>query len=97
MFFSKVKSKNINDKSIVFNSFVIDVRSKEDFKKGKIRGCKNIEINTLLAHPELYLNKNDEYYIMCLSGMRSKKVVKVLSKQGYNLVNLDGGYMNYLG
>lgn len=95
MFFSKVKSKDINNKTLVFNSHVIDVRSKEDFKKGKIKGTKNVEINTLLAHPELYLNKTDEYFIMCLSGMRSKKVVKLLTKEGYNLTNLTGGYMNY--
>ncbi len=39
--------------------------------------------------------KNKTYYVICRSGNRSANASKYLAKQGYNVINLDGGYKAY--
>ena len=41
-------------------------------------------------------DKNTIYYIYCDYGNRSKHVVSYLNSLGYNCVNIEGGYNNYL-
>src|SRR5699024_3553803 len=40
-------------------------------------------------------NKDKTYYVYCKSGNRSAKASEYLAKQGYDVVNLDGGYTAY--
>ncbi|MDN5809407.1 MAG: DsrE/DsrF/DrsH-like family protein, partial [Staphylococcus equorum] len=40
--------------------------------------------------------KNKTYYIHCKSGNRSAKVSEYFSEQGYDVVNLEGGYQAYV-
>ena len=40
-------------------------------------------------------DKNKTYYVHCKSGNRSAKASKYLAEQGYDVVNLDGGYKAY--
>ncbi|TLG75501.1 rhodanese-like domain-containing protein [Culicoidibacter larvae] len=78
----------------VKNHTIIDVRSKEEFAAGHLPRSKNIELSKLLKHPEI-LDKNHEYYIICASGMRSGKACRILTKQGYQVINIKGGIMGY--
>lgn len=74
----------------------IDIRSKIDYIKGHIDGAINIESYDLLLNHKSYLKKNNVYYIYCNSGFKSKIMVSKLNSLGYNCVNVDGGYNNYL-
>ncbi len=75
---------------------VIDVRSTAEYKQGNISGTKNVPLEKLVANPTAYIKDQDEYYIICQSGMRSKRAVSLLKKQGYtNLTNIKGGYLTY--
>ena len=74
----------------------IDIRDKNKYLKGHIASAININYIDLLANTSRYLNKNNTYYIYCDSGMKSEFVVSRLVKKGYNCVNVDGGYNNYL-
>lgn len=74
----------------------IDIRSNSEFIKGHIDGAVNINYIFLLLNPERFLKKNCKYYIYCNSGKKSKMVTSKLVELGYNCVNLDGGYNNYL-
>jgi len=76
---------------------LIDVREPHEFKAGSIQTAKNIPMGSLLARPESYMDKRKTYYIMCLSGGRSKNVSKTLLKQGFSVVNVSGGMMKYSG
>ncbi len=87
-FIDKVASREIHLKNI------IDVRETSEVRNGAIAGSKNVAMNKLLANPSQYLSKDETYYIMCQSGMRSKKVCKSL-KSEYNVVNVQGGYGLY--
>jgi len=75
---------------------IIDIRSKNKYYMGHIPSAINIEYLELLSNPSKYLNKNEIYYLYCDSGYTSSMVVNKLNNTGYNTVNIDGGYNNYL-
>lgn len=74
----------------------IDIRSHDKYLNGHIENAKNIGMYELLLHPGMYLSKSRTYYIYCDTGFRSKMVVDKLYSIGYNCVNIEGGYNNYL-
>lgn len=75
---------------------IIDIRKNYIYNLGSIPTSKNIPSAFLLNDPEKYLNKEEEYYIYCTQGLESVKVCNELSKKGYNVINVLGGYYNYL-
>lgn len=75
---------------------IIDVRSNNKYNANHISGAINIESFELLANPNKYLNKIDTYYLYCDSGYTSGIVSNRLNMLGYNTVNIEGGYNNYL-
>ncbi len=97
--FKKVPKKDVKEIDSISNKHrIIDIRTKKELTQyGKVKGIRHIPMDELLANPEKYLMKdeNHEYYIMCQTGNRSKKTVKALNEQGFNTVNLRGGYFYY--
>lgn len=75
---------------------VIDIRTNYEYLNGHIPTAKNIDKNVLVMYPNKYLNKEDTYYIYCQSGHSSNNIVNMLNSKGYNTVNIQGGYNNYL-
>ena len=80
---------DIND--IKNKNNIIDIRSSISFNKFNYEGSRNIPRMLLLSNPELYLNKNEEYYIMCDKGLLSKSVSNILNSLGYNCYSIIGG------
>lgn len=76
--------------------YIIDIRDYSFYIQGHIENAKSIPKNLLLRSPEKYLDKRSTYYIYCSSGIQSKQVVQVLIHKGYKVVNIIGGYHNYL-
>lgn len=74
----------------------IDVRSRNKYLLGHIDGAINIDFYELMISPDKYLNKEMKYYIYCDTGTRSKILVFKLNKMGYDCVNVNGGYNNYM-
>ncbi len=74
---------------------IIDIRENYLYRLGYIPTAKNIPINFLLLNTSTYLNKSDTYYIYCEQGTKSPKVCNKLSKDGYNVINIVGGYKLY--
>jgi len=69
---------------------LIDVRQPEEFKSGHVPGAK------LIPHGELNrrineLPKDKEIACICATGSRSSSAARMLSKQGYNVINVRGG------
>lgn len=95
---NKIKEIQVNklDDNLNENK-LIDIREPYETKLGTIKGAKKIPMETLLNNPEQYLNKDDEYYIMCQSGMRSSRTTKALHKLGFKVVNVSGGFGTYRG
>ena len=70
----------------------IDVRRVESYNNGHIDGAKNVPFNQLIISPEKYLKKDKVYYIYCSKGTKSIKACQILSRQGYLVYNILGGY-----
>lgn len=95
---NKLKSIDINElDTLLSNIKLIDIREPYETKSGSIKGSKKVPMNTLLQNPNQYLNKEDEYYIMCQSGMRSSRTCEALDKLGYKVINVSGGVGSYRG
>lgn len=89
---------NVNDIDNLLGKIdLIDIREKYEYANGSIKSAKNIPMGDLLNDPEKYLNKNNEYYIMCQSGGRSARATSILSKQGFDVINVAGGMGSYVG
>ncbi len=90
-----MKSIDVNEIKNLDKNMVIDIREVEEYAQKSIDGVKNIPMSGLLLNADSFLNKQDTFYIMCLSGGRSSMACQQLSQQGYDVVNLSGGIMSY--
>ena len=76
----------------------VDVRTPDEFAAGNIPGSVNIDV--LTGHfgetAATMLDKAYTVAVYCRSGNRSKNAAKTLSMMGYNVVELDGGYNDWV-
>lgn len=73
---------------------IIDVREANEFAGGHIPGAKNIP----LAKIDQYdVKTKEKLYVVCQSGMRSKRAVEILTKKGYEALNLKNGMIGWTG
>lgn len=93
---SKVIHMNDMD-SLIGKVEIIDVREPNELRGGSLRTAKNIPMGVLSANPEKYINKDKTYYIMCQSGARSAMITRALTKQGFSVINVSGGFGSYVG
>lgn len=70
---------------------IYDIREKEEYNKYHIKNSINISFNTIYQTYSTILNTFDTYYIVCAEGYRSKKLVKYISKNGYNVIYVIKG------
>ncbi|MGL4292107.1 MAG: rhodanese-like domain-containing protein [Bacteroidales bacterium] len=77
---------------------LIDVRTPAEFKTGHIPGAKNIDIKNNDFDKEITaLHKNQPVAVYCRSGARSKVAARKLTEQGFQVVELDKGILNWNG
>ena len=87
-------------KEIAFNDFyqlyqkeslsVLDVREVEEFEALHLEGARNFPLSQLTDTFEK-LDKDNLYYVICKSGMRSARACQFLAEQGYEVINVQGG------
>ena len=87
-------------KEIVFDKFyqlyqkeslsVLDVREVEELETLHLEGAQNLPLSQLADTYE-QLDKDQLYYVICKSGMRSARACQFLAEQGYDVINLQGG------
>ena len=77
---------------------LVDVRTPDEFSAGNITGSVNIDVQT--GHfgetAATMLDKAYTVAVYCRSGNRSKNAAKTLSMMGYNVVELNGGYNDWV-
>ena len=78
------------------NINIVDIRNDYLYLNSHIKNSVNIGEYLLISNPSNYLLKDKIYYIYCSYGRRSFMVTKVLNSLGYNTVNIEGGYKEYL-
>lgn len=84
-------SKLIQDKNVQR----LDVRKLEEFNEGHIPGSLHIDVlkDDFESLAESRLDKNKPVALYCRSGKRSKQASSVLSKKGFQVYELDGGFL----
>ena len=87
----QIEFNNIYDKSRI-----IDIRSSLDYSDKHIPNSINIPRMILMTNPDLYMNKNEEYYLICDSGKISLSCAKILNALGYRSFSINGGIDNIL-
>lgn len=73
---------------------VLDVRMKNEFASGHIKGAKHIPLNDLDKHMN-ELPKDREIMCICHSGIRSNMAAARLQRAGYRVINIRGGMMGW--
>ncbi len=82
----QVEYESIKDKNKL-----IDIRTSLEFDKYSIKGSINVPKIKLLKNPEKYLNKKDDFYIICNTGEVSLSCTKILNALGYHCHSVIGG------
>lgn len=75
---------------------LIDVRETAEVKAGKIPGAINIPLG-LLEFRLQDIEKSKEHIMICRSGNRSGMATSLLENHGYNVINMDGGMLDWDG
>jgi phage shock protein E len=75
-------------------AIIVDVRSKDEFAGGHIKGAINIPVDQLNRHLSKFPNKNQVIITCCASGMRSGVAKSTLSSNGYTQVYNGGSWRN---
>lgn len=73
-------------------ALIVDVRTKDEFNSGHIKGAINIPLNTLPQRMK-ELSPNKPIITCCASGMRSASAKSILKSKGYTQVYNGGGWM----
>ena len=75
---------------------LLDVRTPQEFKEGVIKGAINIDYKSPTFEKDIEsLDKSKTVYVYCLGGGRSANASAILVQNGYDVVELEGGVMNW--
>ena len=75
---------------------LVDVRTKDEFKMGRIPGSVNVPLNRL-SQIEQYADKDTPIFLYCLNGARAERALKRLRRKGYTRAVCLGGVKGYAG
>lgn len=75
------------------DALIIDIRAVAEYKKGHIKGAKNVQLSEFSANIETYSDyKNKPVLIYCNTGSTTGRAIKLLKNAGYEKIsNLEGG------
>ncbi|MBC8200683.1 MAG: MBL fold metallo-hydrolase [Planctomycetes bacterium] len=76
------------------NPSVLDVRRLLEFEDGAIDGALNVAHTRLLDRLE-FIDKTKTWVVNCHGGSRSAAACMALKRNGYNVMNLAGGYKGW--
>lgn len=75
---------------------ILDVREKEELATGIIPGAYHLPLSELQARMS-ELDKRTKYIIVCRSGNRSGVATHLMDSQGYDVINMVGGMLDWQG
>lgn len=82
------------DKLVAAGAFLLDVREPKELEAGFIPGATGIPLDQLRDRLT-ELPQKEIIYVNCHAGMRGYLANRILRENGFNAVNLDGGYRTY--
>ena len=73
-------------------AIILDVRSKDEFESGHIRGALNIPVDQLRNNFSRLKDKSKPIITCCASGMRSASAKGILKSNGFANVHNGGAW-----
>ncbi len=70
---------------------IIDIREQFEIDITCVKGTVNIPMQVIMNNYMDILKKDQVYYLLCHTGQRSYYLTTLLTKKGYNVVNVYGG------
>jgi thioredoxin len=78
------------------NAFLLDVRTAGEFGGGHLPKATNIDFRSPdFANKIKDLPKDKPVFVYCLSGGRSAQAAEILRNNGYQVTELQGGYLKW--
>jgi thioredoxin len=78
------------------NAFLLDVRTSGEFGGGHLPKATNIDFRSPdFASKIKDLPKDKPVFVYCLSGGRSAQAAEMLRKEGFQVTELQGGYLKW--
>ena len=77
------------------SSYIIDLRPEEQYSRGTFPGAVNIPMEQFEERKE-EIPREKTIYLLCHSGEHSRDYTDALEEEGYDAVNVSGGYRAYL-
>lgn len=98
--FDSIKTVSADDFARIIKSdsvILVDVRTADEYNAGHIDGARNIDVlkddfNNIATTS---LPKDKEIAVYCRSGKRSMKAANILAKDGFKVINLKGGWLEW--
>ena len=75
------------------NVIIIDIRDNYSYQMGHLPQALNIPYYSLLSNYNIYLNKQDKYYLYCNYGHQAKEISQRLNLFGYHTIYVKEGYL----
>jgi phage shock protein E len=86
--------QSVDYKSLIQNGgIIVDVRTKDEYERGHIKGSINIPLNVLSGNMSK-LKKDGAIITCCASSMRSASAKRTLKSSGFSQVYNGGGWMS---
>lgn len=94
-FFKKLFGTSTTELTELLNggAVVIDVRTRDEFLSGHIKGSINIPLNQINSNKEK-LKKHHQIIVCCRSGNRSSQAKSILNSHGFQNVTNGGSWQN---
>lgn len=96
MRFHNVNIRNILQEALVNGGIIVDVREREEFKKGHIPMAINLPLSEM-RQGNISLPKRNVLLLYCETGGRSAVAASILAEKGYKVINTVGGLKEYRG
>ncbi|MBO5666660.1 MAG: rhodanese-like domain-containing protein [Firmicutes bacterium] len=99
--FDFLKGSKIDDELNIYRqtegAVLLDVRTREEYRQGRISGSKNIPLQEISSVEQELPDKEIPLFVHCQSGVRSGQAVSLLKQMGYKNVKNIGGLNGYKG
>ncbi|MHA1268172.1 MAG: FAD-dependent oxidoreductase [Candidatus Helarchaeota archaeon] len=74
---------------------ILDVRRDDEWVEGHFPNAIHINIQNLRDNLDI-IDKNIPVYVYCKTGIRSYLAYRILKQRGFNVKNVNGGYLSWL-
>lgn len=80
------------------SAVILDVRRPEEFAEGHLEGATSLNFLDASVFNEgiKALDKTKHYYVYCRSGKRSHAAAERLKENGFQVVDMEGGILNWI-